>query len=61
MYIYLNFILKNSKCLNFSKTKNYHFIFLIFFTLSSCAKEGFFKTGDARKNPPDPRRELRKI
>ena len=34
--------------------------FLIFFTFSSCAKEGFFKTGDARKNPPDPRERVKK-
>ena len=33
---------------------------IIFFTLSSCAKEGFFKTGDARKNPPDPRERVKK-
>ena len=33
---------------------------LIFFTLTSCAKEGFFKTGDARKNPPDPRERVKK-
>ena len=34
--------------------------FIIFFVLSSCAKEGFFKTGDARKNPPDPRERVKK-
>ena len=34
--------------------------FVIFFALSSCAKEGFFKTGDARKNPPDPRERVKK-
>ena len=34
--------------------------FIIFFALSSCAKEGFFKTGDARKNPPDPRERVKK-
>ena len=33
---------------------------IIFFTLSSCAKEGFFKTGDARKNPPDPKERVKK-
>ena len=33
---------------------------LIFFTFTSCAKEGFFKTGDARKNPPDPRERVKK-
>ena len=33
---------------------------IIFFALSSCAKEGFFKTGDARKNPPDPRERVKK-
>ena len=34
--------------------------FIIFFVLSSCAKEGFFKTGDARKNPPDPTERVKK-
>ena len=33
---------------------------IIFFALSSCAKEGFFKTGDARKNPPDPKLRVKK-
>ena len=42
------------------KNKNFILFFLIFFTLSSCAKEGFFKTGDARKNPPDPRLRVKK-
>ena len=34
--------------------------FIIFFALSSCAKEGFFKTGDARKNSPDPKLRVKK-
>ena len=34
--------------------------FIILFAFSSCAKEGFFKTGDARKNPPDPRERVKK-
>ena len=42
------------------KNKNFILFFLIFFTLSSCAKEGFFKTGDARKNPPDPDLRVKK-
>ena len=42
------------------KNKNFILFFLIFFTLSSCAKEGFFKTGDARKNPPDPELRVKK-
>ena len=42
------------------ENKNFIILFLIFFTLSSCAKEGFFKTGDARKNPPDPRLRVKK-
>ena len=29
------------------------------FTLTSCS-QGFFKTGDARKNPPDPRERVKK-
>ena len=35
-------------------------IIFIIFSLTSCAKEGFFKTGDARKNPPDPRERVKK-
>ena len=34
--------------------------FIILFSLSSCAKEGFFKTGDARKYPPDPELRVKK-
>ncbi len=45
--------------LKFPKYKNIIFI-IIFFTLTSCAKEGFFKTGDARKNPPDPKLRVKK-
>ena len=45
---------------NLLKNKNFIVFFLIFFTFSSCAKEGFFKTGDARKNPPDPRERVKK-
>ncbi len=58
MYIYFDFILKNlmSKIL---KNKKFVLFFLIFFTLASCSK-GFFKTGDARKNPPDPRERVKK-
>ena len=33
---------------------------LFFFLISSCAKDGFFKPGDARKNPPDPRERVKK-
>ena len=44
----------------FLENKKFIIIFLIFFTLNSCAKEGFFKTGDARKNPPDPRERVKK-
>ena len=33
---------------------------IFFFLVSSCAKEGFFKPGDARKNPPDPRERVKK-
>ena len=34
--------------------------FLTIFSLTSCAKEGFFKPGDARKNPPDPKLRVKK-
>tara|TARA_B100000965_G_scaffold68054_1_gene53484 strand:+ start:197 stop:772 length:576 start_codon:yes stop_codon:yes gene_type:complete len=40
--------------------KKYIIFTLIFFILSSCAKDGFFKTGDARKNPPDPNLRVKK-
>ena len=59
MYIYLNFALK-TQMPNLVKNKNFIIFFLILFFLSSCAKEGFFKTGDARKNPPDPRLRVKK-
>ena len=42
------------------ENKNFIIFLVIFFTLPSCAKEGFFKTGDARKNPPDPRERVKK-
>ena len=34
--------------------------FLTIFSLTSCAKEGFFKPGDARKNSPDPKLRVKK-
>ena len=33
---------------------------IIIFSLNSCAKEGFFKPGDARKSSPDPRERVKK-
>ena len=42
------------------ENKNFIIFIVILFTLTSCAKEGFFKTGDARKNPPDPRKRVQK-
>ena len=45
---------------NISLTKKLISCFILVFTLSSCAKEGFFKTGDARKNPPDPKLRVKK-
>jgi hypothetical protein len=45
---------------NLLKNKNFILFFLIFFTFSSCAKEGFFKPGDARKISPDPRERVKK-
>ena len=33
---------------------------LAIFILNSCAREGFFKPGDARKNPPDPKERVKK-
>tara|TARA_Y100000389_G_scaffold181232_1_gene196658 strand:- start:1614 stop:2192 length:579 start_codon:yes stop_codon:yes gene_type:complete len=45
------------------KLKSYKILticILSIFLLNSCAKEGFFKPGDARKNPPDPRERVKK-
>ena len=42
------------------ENKKFILFLLILFSLTSCAKEGFFKTGDARKNPPDPRERVKK-
>ncbi len=36
------------------------FCIVIIFTLNSCAKEGFFKPGDARENSPDPKERVKK-
>ncbi len=46
----------------FKKSLNKKLIlyFIMAFALSSCAKEGFFKTGDARKNPPNPKERVKK-
>ena len=46
--------------LKFLENKRFILFIVIFFTLTSCTKEGFFKTGDARKNPPDPRERVKK-
>ena len=59
MYINSNFILK-TLMLKILENKNFIIFIVILFTLTSCAKEGFFKTGDARKNPPDPRKRVQK-
>ena len=40
--------------------KIFSFCIIIIFTLNSCAKEGFFKPGDARKNPPDPKERVKR-
>ena len=44
---------------NFLQNIKFPLIILMIFTLTSCS-QGFFKTGDARKNPPDPRERVRK-
>ena len=44
---------------NFLQNIKFTLIILMIFTLTSCS-QGFFKTGDARKNPPDPRERVRK-
>jgi hypothetical protein len=59
VYLFL-FHFKKLEMSELLKNKNFILFFLIFFTLSSCAKEGFFKTGDARKNPPDPELRVKK-
>ena len=45
----------------FNLPQNIKFVLitLMIFALTSCSK-GFFKTGDARKNPPDPRERVKK-
>ena len=42
------------------ENKKFLLFLLIFFALNSCAREGFFKTGDARKISPDPRERVKK-
>ena len=42
------------------ENKNFIVFLVVFFTLTSCAREGFFKTGDARKISPDPRERIKK-
>ena len=44
---------------NFLQNIKFTLIILMIFTLTSCS-QGFFKTGDARKNPPDPRERVKK-
>ena len=46
--------------LKISLTKKLLSYFIINFALSSCAKDGFFKGGDARKISPDPRERVKK-
>ncbi len=53
-----NFILK-IEIANMLKIKIFIPIILIIFSLTSCGK-GFFKPGDARKNPPDPKLRVKK-
>ncbi len=43
-----------------SPTKKLLSYFVIIFALNSCAKEGFFKGGDARKTSPDPKERVKK-
>ena len=44
---------------NFLQNIKFTLIILMIFTLIMFAR--FFKPGDARKNPPDPRERVRKI
>ena len=44
---------------NFLQNIKVILVVLMIIVLTSCSK-GFFKTGDARKNPPDPRERVRK-
>ena len=59
MYILFNFILK-IRMFKFLENSKFILILLVFFTLNSCGKDGFFKPGDARKNPPDPKLRVKK-
>jgi len=42
------------------KNRKFFILIVVFFSLSSCAKDGFFKAGDARKISPDPRERVKK-
>ena len=44
---------------NFPQNIKLFLITIIIFALTSCS-QGFFKTGDARKNPPDPKLRVKK-
>ena len=46
----------------FKIVKNIKFVLIIIISLglTSCAKDGFFKPGNARENPPDPRERVKK-
>ncbi len=42
------------------ENRKFIILMVVFFSLSSCAKDGFFKAGDARKISPDPRERVKK-
>jgi len=46
--------------INLTFNKIFSICVIAIFTLNSCAKEGFFKPGDARKNSPDPKERVKK-
>ena len=42
------------------ENRKFIILMVVFFSLNSCAKDGFFKAGDARKISPDPRERVKK-
>ena len=51
---------KSSLMIKLIPHKIFTICILSIFILNSCAKEGFFKGGDARKNPPNPKERVKK-
>jgi len=59
MYINFFFILKTLMT-KLIPSKILTICIISIFVLNSCVREGFFKPGDARENPPDPKERVKK-